>query len=102
LIGKIYKQSELSLDLEPGSIEELPNSVDLTDVVDPVTFEEPTPGTVCAFYVRNDRWIFLATLESCRALVRSRVMNCTSYQICDPQRRIIVPVSEIRWGRLGD
>jgi hypothetical protein len=100
LIGKIYKQSELSLDLEPGSIEELPNSVDLTDVVDPVTFEEPTPGTVCAFYVQDDRWIFLATLESCRALIRSRVMNCTSYQICDPQRRIIVPVSEIRWVRL--
>jgi hypothetical protein len=87
--------------LNPTSFEELPNSVDMEGIIDPVTFEEPTPGTICAFYVRDGQWFFLATLDSCRALIKSRVLNCNPAQITDPQRKIIVPVSEIRWVRLG-
>ena len=84
-----------SITIEPKHFETLPSDINVSDLVDPITFE-PLSG-ICGFIVDGERWHLAGSLESLNHMVINGFNGSNKRRVFIPIKNTVVEIKEIKW-----
>jgi len=84
---------------EPTKFIELPPSLCINELVDPITFEAPVKGELYAFLIEKDKYYIAGSYTSLKEMIKQAFRGSSTEQVFIPMRNGLVPNSELHWVR---
>ncbi len=85
--------------LTPTTFIELPSTVIMEELIDPITFEEPIKREIYAFLKDGEKYYLAGSLTILNDMIKNEFRGSTVDNVFIPIRNCLIPTAELHWVR---